>query len=280
MQQPETSSPALESLAVCLGLPESSPPSGATPNLEADQKRLRRRLIHRSWVERNKERRKAQLKRWYAANKDINRIKFRKWQQANRERLNAYKRKIYKKDRAKLLLRHKLWYQRNREAVLLNCARYGAEHRLERQAYAKKYHPLHYAKNKERLIAQTKAYAKAHPEVRAKAARNYKKRHPEKYAAYLKVHHVRRAARRRGADVSDKAVSGVIRRWRMQKNFVCFYCGKRFEIKKLEVDHVVPISKGGKHSVSNICKSCRPCNIRKRATLIEKHSVNGQPFLL
>lgn len=40
----------------------------------------------------------------------------------------------------------------------------------------------------------------------------------------------------------------------------CFYCGK---VAKLEADHVVPIARGGVHSVGNIVASCGPCNRAK-----------------
>jgi 5-methylcytosine-specific restriction endonuclease McrA len=43
-------------------------------------------------------------------------------------------------------------------------------------------------------------------------------------------------------------------------NFTCAYCG---EEKKLSMDHVIPLSKGGKHAMCNIVPSCISCNSRK-----------------
>ncbi|MDJ0713475.1 MAG: HNH endonuclease [Prochloraceae cyanobacterium] len=40
----------------------------------------------------------------------------------------------------------------------------------------------------------------------------------------------------------------------------CQYCGSR---KKLTIDHVIPLSKGGKHSWENVVIACEPCNSRK-----------------
>lgn len=47
--------------------------------------------------------------------------------------------------------------------------------------------------------------------------------------------------------------------------FICQYCGESFEknIRELTLDHVVPKSKGGKHSVDNVVAACKPCNNRK-----------------
>jgi 5-methylcytosine-specific restriction endonuclease McrA len=43
----------------------------------------------------------------------------------------------------------------------------------------------------------------------------------------------------------------------------CFYCGLGF--LKMSIDHVVPLSKGGEHSVENVVPACRSCNSRKSA---------------
>ena len=41
----------------------------------------------------------------------------------------------------------------------------------------------------------------------------------------------------------------------------CVYCG---EVKLLTVDHIIPISKGGQHTRSNIAPACKSCNSRKK----------------
>ena len=43
----------------------------------------------------------------------------------------------------------------------------------------------------------------------------------------------------------------------------CQYCGKKFERKDLNLDHVVPRDRGGPTSWENIVCSCIPCNTRK-----------------
>ena len=40
----------------------------------------------------------------------------------------------------------------------------------------------------------------------------------------------------------------------------CFYCGKN---KSIEIDHVIPLSRGGTHSIGNLVSACRNCNARK-----------------
>jgi|TARA_B110000971_G_C19985390_1_gene489327 5-methylcytosine-specific restriction endonuclease McrA len=45
--------------------------------------------------------------------------------------------------------------------------------------------------------------------------------------------------------------------------FTCQYCASSFEPQTLTLDHVLPISKGGKTSWTNIVSACRPCNTAK-----------------
>ena len=44
-------------------------------------------------------------------------------------------------------------------------------------------------------------------------------------------------------------------------HYTCQYCGKKGGI--LEVDHVIPFSKGGSDDMSNLVTSCRKCNRQK-----------------
>jgi 5-methylcytosine-specific restriction endonuclease McrA len=43
----------------------------------------------------------------------------------------------------------------------------------------------------------------------------------------------------------------------------CQYCGKHFDKKDLNLDHVIPRDRGGATTWENIVCSCIPCNTRK-----------------
>lgn len=43
----------------------------------------------------------------------------------------------------------------------------------------------------------------------------------------------------------------------------CQYCGKHFDRKDLNIDHVVPRQRGGRTTWTNVVCSCVPCNRRK-----------------
>ena len=43
-------------------------------------------------------------------------------------------------------------------------------------------------------------------------------------------------------------------------SFTCQYCGRKAPDVVLEVDHIQPVSKGGKNEMMNLVTSCRDCN--------------------
>jgi len=53
-------------------------------------------------------------------------------------------------------------------------------------------------------------------------------------------------------------------------DYTCQYCGERG--KKLECDHVHPVSKGGTHTDNNLVTACFSCNRSKRDKLINEWS--------
>lgn len=49
----------------------------------------------------------------------------------------------------------------------------------------------------------------------------------------------------------------------IRDNFTCQYCGKRHHTRNLTLDHVVPASKSGPKTWTNVVAACRTCNQRK-----------------
>lgn len=90
---------------------------------------------------------------------------------------------------------------------------------------------------------------------RAKA-REWDRSHPEQRA----LNQQRRLARLAAAPVNDftraqwQAIKAAFRNR-------CAYCG--IEARRLCVEHVIPLSRGGPHTARNIVPACVPCNTRK-----------------
>lgn len=51
-------------------------------------------------------------------------------------------------------------------------------------------------------------------------------------------------------------------------NFTCQYCGRYGRGVKLEIDHIIPVSKGGATDIRNLITACRECNRAKRNRLL------------
>lgn len=59
--------------------------------------------------------------------------------------------------------------------------------------------------------------------------------------------------------------------------FTCQYCGRTSPAVILEVDHIVPVSKGGTNDLMNLITSCRDCNRGKGAkSLSDKSAIEKQ----
>ena len=48
---------------------------------------------------------------------------------------------------------------------------------------------------------------------------------------------------------------------------ICHYCGRKFPPSELTMDHVVPLSRGGRSTKGNIVPCCKECNNGKKYTM-------------
>jgi len=48
-----------------------------------------------------------------------------------------------------------------------------------------------------------------------------------------------------------------------KQNGVCINCGKHFELREMEADHITPWHLGGKTNTENCQMLCKECNRRK-----------------
>jgi 5-methylcytosine-specific restriction endonuclease McrA len=45
---------------------------------------------------------------------------------------------------------------------------------------------------------------------------------------------------------------------------ICYYCKQKFSAKELTMDHIVPLSRGGKSTKGNVVPCCKNCNSQKK----------------
>lgn len=149
-------------------------------------------------------------------------------------------------------------------------------------AYGRKY----YKQNKEKIDNKSTKWQKNNPELRRLYVSNWKARNPEK---------VKQSKQKWQAENKEK-IAGQKNAWRllnMEKgrlyasnrrarklnagvfllsdkelkklySLPCVYCGNKCE----QIDHVIPLAKGGRHSIGNLAPSCRSCNQSKGSKFI------------
>lgn len=68
--------------------------------------------------------------------------------------------------------------------------------------------------------------------------------------------------------VDLKAWQRISRQVFKRDNYTCFYCGKTG--CQLEVDHKLPVSRGGSSTLDNLVTACRHCNRQKRDKTVQE----------
>jgi 5-methylcytosine-specific restriction endonuclease McrA len=92
--------------------------------------------------------------------------------------------------------------------------------------------------------------------------KNYRASHQEK----ILIDRQKRRARINDASINDFNET----EWGLLKelyDYRCAYCGDKFD--SITMDHIVPISNGGNHTLSNIVPACMHCNCSKHTKTIE-----------
>jgi len=58
-------------------------------------------------------------------------------------------------------------------------------------------------------------------------------------------------------------------RWWQQKTAsgACYYCGRKVGFANLTMDHIIPLSRGGRSTKDNLVPCCKDCNTRKKGSL-------------
>ena len=75
-----------------------------------------------------------------------------------------------------------------------------------------------------------------------------------------------KAKRRAIEKVGDS--TATVRTWLAKQLRVCAWCAKDCT-DRFHIDHVQPLSRGGRHVVSNLCIACPRCNIKKNAKALD-----------
>jgi 5-methylcytosine-specific restriction endonuclease McrA len=159
---------------------------------------------------------------------------------------------------------------RHPERIKAKDARYKATHRQKFDAYQAAYFLAH--------RKQKQDYRRSHKHSVKSANRRYSKSHPE----VLRAIAAKRRAVKMQATIGDiKAIAKWEKRWRTKRPVTCYWCGKKNPGTECHADHVIPLRKGGAHSLANLVISCAACNRRKHDALLPAWNAKlKEPVLL
>jgi len=94
-------------------------------------------------------------------------------------------------------------------------------------------------------------------EYKKEYSKKYRKTEKGKFVEKNKSH--KRRTKYKKGDVSTEQLRKLIK-----KSKYCYWCNIKLD-NNYHIDHYVPLSKGGEHTISNLVISCPSCNLRKNA---------------
>jgi 5-methylcytosine-specific restriction endonuclease McrA len=212
---------------------------------------------HRQYRAKNRERINQQARDRYANDEDKRKRVLssnRKWRENNSETYNEY-RKDY----------NKRYWAENTEEQKARVAKW----RVENSDKVKEYSALYYQANRDSILEYNKVYYEANRERLSASYKDwywnrggreksltYQKSNPEAYKGYANLRRARKydptAALFSWPDILDR------------DGEICYHCGST---DNLEQDHLIPISKDGKHRFDNVSVLCGTCNRSKGSRL-------------
>jgi 5-methylcytosine-specific restriction endonuclease McrA len=162
-------------------------------------------------------------------------------------------------------------YVANKELVKQQCTEWNKKHRKSRRAsytaWAKKYpdkvkarRKAYYEANRELALEYSRKHREEHPVEVKEALAEWRRNNPEKVRAHWQKR--RTAKHGNGGFYTHEQWVALCNKYDNR----CLCCGKK---KKLTVDHVVPLSKGGTSWIENIQPLCLLCNLVKNAKTID-----------
>jgi len=148
------------------------------------------------------------------------------------------------------------YYTDNREARLVRMRVYGKEHYSDNREYYTNKNRAWKANNRER----------ANELSRERNRRNYS-------TEANRVRMLKRRAMRMGNGCTDVSAADL----REIKQQPCLACGTR---ESITIEHLVPLARGGRHSIGNLAPLCKSCNSSKGSMLWIEWKYSNRPRAL
>lgn len=113
-----------------------------------------------------------------------------------------------------------------------------------------------YEKHKEATLAKMKVSDDANRANRRANSRRHYQNNKDAYKSRARDYQMRRA------NTHDEYVDRLV--VLELDDGVCGICGGDVDPMNYHIDHVIPLSKGGRHNYANVQVACPPCNLAKK----------------
>jgi len=206
---------------------------------------------------------KEQAHEYYVANMVRENAKSIAYQRLNREKCIETGKKYRERNLERLKAKSNSYKKAHPEYI----KEYNSMYRETNKEKAKVEWKKYYEKNKLQLCQSHREHHKNNPQVRKEynqtqrrkdIAKTYRKSERGRVSE-RNMKHKRRTLTKQG-DVTTEQLLTL-------KNTAktCFYCDCDLTIVKAHIDHLVPLARGGEHTISNLVMACATCNTRKGA---------------
>ena len=127
-------------------------------------------------------------------------------------------------------------------------------------------------------------YRKKNPEVKKASARrsylNNLEARREYYAKrsqadpmHYRLESGKARAKKAGAEWENISFTDLLSHWELRGITIdtCYYCKQTVNIDDLQLDHGIPVIKGGSHTVDNLYPAHKSCNLSKKDRTVEEY---------
>lgn len=196
-----------------------------------------------------------------------------------RKCVSEYKSQLRKKNLERERLRDIEYYKKNKDAIREAKRRSYKKHRLTNIARSRKnylgsresrleYQKRYYEENRSAILDKRSGYRKDNRDSIRTYNKQWREKNPEYHSSYKKKNREKENEyyhRRRTRQLLQGDFTILEKETRRLYSSGCIACDSHEDIS---IDHIIPISRGGRHSVGNLQPMCISCNSSKGTQLM------------
>jgi 5-methylcytosine-specific restriction endonuclease McrA len=185
----------------------------------------------------------------YQRDLERSRAQKRAYAAANREAINA-----------KNAERLREWRKANPELARQQSTETSRKFREANPDYHREWYQAHAETERARLRISMQQWRQANPDAERERRRRYRKNNPEAVKKTERENTYARRARQPYSPELARVMAELVQQ-------PCAYCGA---LDNITIDHIVPLSRNGKHEANNLAPACISCNSSKCDRLLSE----------